>query len=94
MKSSYLWYLFLPKSIHGLFITTTRQPSPTLCGRDELAVVPTASGQIGVNPVISELGDPETYMGQIFGSDTLFITVTTTSTHVCRFPILAALSSK
>lgn len=36
-------------------------------------IVPTTSGQIGVNLVESDLGDPYTYIGQIYGTDTLYI---------------------
>ena len=48
-----------------------------------LAIEPTASGQIGVNPV-TDLGDAATYIGQVFGTDTFYITVIGTTTKVCR----------
>lgn len=41
------------------------------------AIVPTTSGQIGVNPVINDLGDPSTYIGRIIGIDTQYITLDT-----------------
>jgi hypothetical protein len=35
-----------------------------------------------INPVESDLGNPETYLGEIYGSDTLYITPTETGTAV------------
>lgn len=50
------------------------------------AIVPSTSGQIGINPVINDLGDPSTYIGQIIGVDTQWITLdtatVTTVSHV------------
>ena len=53
-------------------------PSPTIYERAEvgvLAVEPTTAGQIGVNPVLWDLGDADTYVGEIYGTDTKYITV-------------------
>ena len=36
-------------------------------------IVPTSSGQIGVNPVNSDLGDASSYSGYIIGGDSSFI---------------------
>lgn len=48
---------------------------------DEIkAIIPTSSGQIGINPVLADLGDPTTYVGQIFGADTQYITLVTMTT--------------
>ena len=44
--------------------------------------MPTSAGQIGVNPVESDLGNPETYIGAIYGTDTLYITPVDTGTKV------------
>ncbi len=57
------------------------------------AIVPTASGQIGVNPVESDLGNPTTYVGQIYGTDTQYITQTSSTTKV-RFPSTPSWFSK
>jgi hypothetical protein len=49
--------------------------TPTVKEHGILAIVPTATGQIGINPVISDLGDPDTYIGEIYGTDTQYITL-------------------
>lgn len=41
------------------------------------AIVPVSSGQIGISPVESDLGDPSTYIGIIYGVDTQYITLDT-----------------
>ena len=46
------------------------------------AIVPTTAGQIGINPVESDLGDPDTYLGTIYGTDTLYITMDAATTKV------------
>ncbi|KAG9242461.1 hypothetical protein BJ878DRAFT_481999 [Calycina marina] len=46
-----------------------------------LAIVPTASGQIGINSVESHLGNQDTYLVGIYGSCILYITETDTSAH-------------
>ena len=51
------------------------RPTPTFKENEILAIVPTTAGQIGINPVISDLGDPDTYIGEIFGTDTQYITL-------------------
>lgn len=62
------------------------QPTRTVHGRGEKAIEPTSAGQIGVNPVESDLGDANTYIGVVYGTDTLYITVTDTVTNVsCSF---------
>ena len=35
-----------------------------------------------INPVESDLGDPSTYLGTIYGTDTQYITVDTATTKV------------
>lgn len=60
-------------------------PTPTIKGQNEggiFAVNPTTKGQIGINPVESDLGDPDTYIGSIYGTDTQYITLQETSTKV------------
>jgi hypothetical protein len=52
--------------------------TPTVKARGDFkidAVVPTTAGQIGINPVESDLGDPDTYVGSIYGTDTQYITL-------------------
>ncbi len=56
-------------------------PSRTVANSAD-AQVPTVKGQIGVNPVESDLGDPDTYLGEIYGTDTLYITPVETGTAV------------
>jgi hypothetical protein len=66
-------------SISHAFVITPRanvaRPTPTLKDDGIKAIVPTSAGQIGINPVISDLGDPDTYIGEIFGTDTQYITL-------------------
>jgi len=56
-------------------VPLTARATPTINVRGEEAIVPTTSGQIGVNPVASDLGDPDTYIGEIYGTDTQYITI-------------------
>ena len=61
------------------------QATPTVRARNDFkidAIVPTTAGQIGINPVESDLGDPDTYVGQIYGTDTQYITLADTTTAV------------
>jgi len=58
---------------------TTIQPR---IGTHINAIVPTTTGQIGVNPVESDLGNLSTYVGSIYGTDTKYITVDSWSTKV------------
>jgi hypothetical protein len=53
----------------------TARATPTIHVRGEEAIIPTTSGQIGINPVESDLGNAETYIGEIYGTDTQYITV-------------------
>jgi len=53
----------------------TARATPTINIRGQNAINPTTSGQIGVNPVQSDLGDPDTYIGEIYGTDTQYITI-------------------
>lgn len=46
------------------------------------AIVPTTAGEIGINPVESDLGDPATYLGEIYGTDTQYITMDVATTKV------------
>ncbi|KAB8299308.1 hypothetical protein EYC80_001383 [Monilinia laxa] len=46
---------------------------PLINHRAEKAIAPTGSGQIGINPVESDLGDTDTYIGAIYGTDTQYI---------------------
>ena len=59
------------------------QPSRTVKRREELAVVPTTAGEIGINPVESDLGDADSYVGEIYGTDTQYITISDITTQVC-----------
>jgi hypothetical protein len=81
----YLYFLSLIAMswIADAFFTTS-QLTPTVPIRATVVkgIMPTTSGQIGVNPVLSELGDPTTYIGEIYGSDTQYITVDDASTKV------------
>jgi len=52
-------------------------PAPVLRARaseQNKAIVPTASGQIGVNPVSSELGSPDDYLLTNLGPDNPLVT--------------------
>ncbi|KAF7871778.1 hypothetical protein EAF04_003885 [Stromatinia cepivora] len=46
---------------------------PRIDLRADKAIVPTSTGQIGINPVESDLGDADTYIGAIYGTDTQYI---------------------
>jgi hypothetical protein len=46
------------------------------------AIVPTTAEQIGINPVESDLGDPNTYLGAIYGTDVQYITIDTATTKL------------
>lgn len=52
------------------------------------AIVPTASGQIGINPPELYLGNATQYIGLIKGTDASYITVTDTTTKVSTYPSL------
>ena len=83
--SALLWLLALVYSGNAAVVTIASrdaQATRTRHVRNELAIVPTTTGQIGVNPVESELGNPDTYVGEIYGTDTLYITQTDTTTAV------------
>ena len=72
-SSTDAYYIISPSQTLGT-------PTPTIHHRAEgdaalKAVEPTKAGQIGVNPVLFDLGDADTYMGQIYGTDTKYITV-------------------
>jgi hypothetical protein len=86
MRSSLsLWLLSQLWSGHAFVITQPpdfQLPTPTITGRGIKAVVPTTAGEIGINPVLSDLGDAETYVGQIFGTDTQYINIVDTTTQV------------
>jgi hypothetical protein len=92
MRSSLsLWLLSQVWSGHAFVITQPpdfQLPTPTITGRGIKAVVPTTAGEIGVNPVLSDLGDAETYVGQIFGTDTQYINIADTTTQVCPEKLL------
>jgi hypothetical protein len=92
MRSSLsLWLLSQVWSGHAFVITQPpdfQLPTPTIAGRGIKAVVPTTAGEIGVNPVLSDLGDAETYVGQIFGTDTQYINIVDTTTQVCPEKLL------
>lgn len=92
MRSSLsLWLLSQVWSGHAFVITQPpdfQLPTPTITGRRIKAVVPTTAGEIGVNPVLSDLGDAETYVGQIFGTDTQYINIVDTTTQVCPEKLL------
>lgn len=56
------------------------------------AIVPVSSGQIGINPVEYDLGDPSTYIGIIYGVDTQYLTLETATITTVRlfYPFLLA----
>jgi len=73
-----LWLLGQIWCGHAHLITpqpTYVRPTQTINDRGEFAVVPTTAGEIGVNPVLSDLGDADTYVGEIYGTDTQYITL-------------------
>ena len=66
-------------------ITSRPTATPTIkarIGPKIDAIVPTTAGQIGINPVESVLGDPDTYLGTIYGTDTQYITIDAATTKV------------
>lgn len=85
-----VWLCILSIVSHGTparILTSPRsvQATPTINPRGDFqidAVVPTTKGQIGINPIESDLGDPETYIGSIYGTDTQYITLQDTTTKV------------
>lgn len=46
------------------------------------AIIPTAPGQVGVNPVEEDIGDPDIYRGTIQHADSTLITVDAGTTKV------------
>lgn len=60
-------------------VTTT-----VVLGKVARAIVPTVSGQIGINPVSAGLGDPSDYVGPI-GTDTNLYQVVQSTTKVLSF---------
>lgn len=79
--------LFIFDSLSNAAVITPLPPSPTknVVDRAILAIVPTTAGQIGVNPVLLDLGgNPDTYIGEIYGTDTEYITLSETVTKVCH----------
>ncbi|KAH8819032.1 Spherulation-specific family 4-domain-containing protein [Xylogone sp. PMI_703] len=73
-----LWLLGLVQLGNAAVLSVTSsdaKTTPTLKDHGILAIIPTTSGQIGINPVESDLGDPATYIGDIYGTDTQYITV-------------------
>jgi len=87
----YLWIIIIAfvAVVEALLITPKPTATPAHHARGIggiKAIVPVSSGQIGINPVISDLGDPLTYVGEIFGTDTQYITILSTTTEVsCDF---------
>ena len=78
-----LWVFTLIHVGNAAVVTTIpNKPTPTLKGPVLFAITPTTAGQIGINPVTSDLGDPDTYVGQIHGTDTQYITQTEAKTKV------------
>lgn len=79
------WLLSLLARVDGAFISSRPTPTPTInerAGPHILAIVPTTKGQIGINPVESDLGDATTYWGSIGSTDTQYITTDDTTTKV------------
>jgi hypothetical protein len=82
---SLLCFWLLSRSWFGYAFVITRsppQPTKTIKRRAVDAIIPTSIGQIGVNPVLLDLGDADTYVGEIYGTDTQYITVVDTTTSV------------
>lgn len=81
----FVWVLYLASLGYSFRITSRAEnvrATPTLKGPGIFAIVPTTAGQIGVNPV-SDLGPAYTYVGEVYGTDTRYITVIETQTKVC-----------
>jgi hypothetical protein len=55
--------------------------SVTLAGQNK-AIVPTASGQIGINPVTLGFGDPSAFFAPIENTDSKYIILTESTTKV------------
>jgi len=70
--------LALSLSVDAFAVTSMPDVTPTL---DARGIIPTTSGQIGVNPVEEELGEPSTYVADI-GTDTGLLTLAGGTTHV------------
>ena len=80
-----LCFLTLLTQGNGDLLTSRTSATPTTKGRSGSqihAVVPTTKGQIGINPVETDLGDASTYLGSVYGTDTKYITVDATTTKV------------
>ena len=85
MFQTFLLLLFFLGKGNAALITTLPKATPTIQARIDAkinAIVPTTTGQIGINPVESDLGDPSTYVGSIYGTDTKYITVDSWTTKV------------
>ena len=82
MGRIYLYLTAFPAMAHAFSISFTPTPTSSINGAGEKAIVPTTPGQIGVNPIMSDLGDPATYVGEIFGTDTQYITLDVLTTKV------------
>jgi len=73
-----LWVLSLVElgcTAVAMTASVTVQATPTIKNRGVFAIDPTKPGQIGVNPVASDLGDAASYIGDIVGTDTKYITI-------------------
>jgi len=62
--------------------TITQAPDPTHI-LPERAIIPTKSGQIGINPVEEDIGDPSTYIGQVAPTDSPYLVLHGQETQVC-----------
>jgi hypothetical protein len=72
----------LPHLSNGDTISSSPTPLLALASPPKLGIIPTSSGQIGVKPVESDLGNPTTCVGQIYGTDKQYITETSSTTKV------------
>lgn len=61
-------------------------------GKVARAIIPTVSGQIGINPVSAGLGDPSDYVGPI-GTDTNLYQVVQSTTKVPFFLMTVEIST-
>jgi hypothetical protein len=90
MQRSYLsWLIAFPWIADAFSITSYAAPTLSIEETGVKVVIPTSTGQIGVNPVPSDLGDPITYVGEIYGTDTQYITVDDSTSTKVHLPYLA-----
>ncbi|CZT12957.1 uncharacterized protein RAG0_16592 [Rhynchosporium agropyri] len=78
-----LCFLVLVDQGNGAWLGSRPSATPTInkhAGQQIHAIIPTTKGQIGINPVQSDLGDAGSYWGDIDSTDTQYITTDETKT--------------